>query len=303
MKAKYISESFSLWTKITDRTEHAIRSGSLHSVPTESLFLEDDGIQFFVRILKVLSLKAEAKKREIEIAKSTGKTVNPFLPYEEDLFVSDISSTHLCLLNKYNVVKYHLLIVTREFEDQEMLMTLEDFEAMWLCMAQFDSLSFYNGGTVAGASQSHKHLQLIPLPLTPKEPKVPIEPVFESVTYHNLIGAASRLPFVHAFIRLNPAWINSPTEAAKKTFDCYNDMLNFVGIKDIGNGRQSGPYNFIATKDWMFLVPRSEEFYRSISVNSLGFAGTLLVKNEEELKLLKKLGPMNLLRSVAVAEQ
>ena len=300
MKTKYISESFSLWTKIIDRTEHAIRSGALHSIPTESLFLKEDGIQFLVRILKNLSRKAEAKKREIELTKSTGKTVNPFLPYEEDMFVADVSGTHLCLLNKYNVVEHHLLIVTREFEDQEMLMTLEDFEAMWLCMAQFDSLSFYNGGAVAGASQPHKHLQLVPLPLAPKGPKVPIEPIFDSVTYHNIVGTTSRLPFVHALTRLNPDWINSPTEVAKRTFDYYHEMLNFVGIKDTGNGRQSGPYNLIATKDLMFLVPRSAEFFHSISVNSLGFAGALLVKNEEELKLLKKHGAMNLLKSVAV---
>ncbi|NIO40609.1 MAG: phosphorylase, partial [Burkholderiales bacterium] len=39
--------------------------------------------------------------------------MNPFLPYGKDLFVSDISETHLALLNKFNVIDYHLLIVTR----------------------------------------------------------------------------------------------------------------------------------------------------------------------------------------------
>src|SRR3990172_7531669 len=142
MKHDYISGHLSLWTKIIDRTANAIRCGALYSIPTESSFLQENGIWFFVRILANLSRKAEAKKKELQTTKSSGKTVNPFLPYEEAMFVTDISDTHLCLLNKYNVVEHHISIVTREFEDQEMLMNLKDFEAMWLCMAEFDSLSF-----------------------------------------------------------------------------------------------------------------------------------------------------------------
>ena len=40
-----------------------------------------------------------------------GKTApaNPFLPYEEDLYVCDLSPTHVCLLNKFNVVDHHFL--------------------------------------------------------------------------------------------------------------------------------------------------------------------------------------------------
>jgi ATP adenylyltransferase len=34
-------------------------------------------------------------------------------------------------------------------------------------------------------------------------------------------------------------------------------------------------------------------------VNSLGFAGSLLVKNHEQLALLKTLGPMTILQGVA----
>ena len=48
----------------------------------------------------------------------------------------------------------------------------------------------------------------------------------------------------------------------------------------------------------MMVVPRSQEKYLGISVNSLGFAGSLLVKNEEKLTQLKAVGPLNLLQAV-----
>ncbi|MGE5894106.1 MAG: hypothetical protein ACM34I_08640 [bacterium] len=50
----------------------------------------------------------------------------------------------------------------------------------------------------------------------------------------------------------------------------------------------------------MLLVPRSRESFDSISINSLGFAGALLVRTRVQLEILKKHGPMNALTSVAV---
>ena len=46
------------------------------------------------------------------------------------MFVADVSDTHLCLLNKFNVIEHHLLIVTRKFEHQETLLTVRDFQAV-----------------------------------------------------------------------------------------------------------------------------------------------------------------------------
>ena len=44
---------------------------------------------------------------------------NPFLPYEEDLYVRHLEPNHVLLLNKFNVVENHLLVVTREFESRQ----------------------------------------------------------------------------------------------------------------------------------------------------------------------------------------
>jgi ATP adenylyltransferase len=53
------------------------------------------------------------------------------------------------------------------------------------------------------------------------------------------------------------------------------------------------------TREWMLIVPRKFEEFESISVNSLGFAGALLVKNQQQMQLLKNISPINLLNHVA----
>ena len=80
-------------------------------------------------------------------------------------------------------------------------------------------------------------------------------------------------------------------------------MLKHVGLETPeteGTKRQSSPYCLLITREWMLLVPRSQEFFNSISINSLGFAGALLVRNSEQMNILKKLGPMTALKSVAL---
>lgn len=292
-----------LWAKVSGRMQEALHSGALQFLPTESAFVEQGGINFLVRLLPQLIRKDEAKKKQDEEAVNSGKEFNPFLPYEEDLFVADVSDTHLCLLNKYSIVDHHILIITRAFEEQETLLTLQDFEAMWICLSEIDGLVFYNGGKLAGASQRHKHLQLVPLPLVPQGPKIPIEPAIASACFQGVVGTTPSFPFVHAIAQLDPNWVQSPLDAACATLECYRTLLQAVGLngdaKESGS-RQTGAYNLIATRQWMMLVPRSLEFFSSIPVNSLGFAGTLLVRNEQQMQMLKEIGPLTVLKNVAV---
>ena len=160
LEDKILLKPGTLWTSVKERTEYALQCGALLSIPTEFEFVEQDGVRFLVRILSNLNRKKAAKDKQEKQSATSGEEFNPFLPYEEDLFVADISDTHVCILNKFNVVDYHLLIITRGFEEQESLLTLEDFTAMWVCLADFDGLAFYNSSKTAGASQRHKHLQL-----------------------------------------------------------------------------------------------------------------------------------------------
>jgi len=283
---------------VAKRTKHALQCGALQPLSTKCEFIEQGNIHFVIQVLPNLARKDEAKQQEQTT--NPRKEFNPFLPYDEDLFVADISHTHVCLLNKFNVIDNHLLIVTRSFEEQESLLTLQDFEAMGACLAEVEGLAFYNAGKTAGGSQRHKHLQLVPLPLAPRGARIPTEPLLVSANFQNSVGMASGFPFMHAIAQLDPRWIESPRAGAAATLACYHNLLTAVGLQQGSNNRQPGAYNLLATRQWMLLIPRSQESFESISVNALGFAGTLLVRSEKQLQLLKDYGPMAILSKVAV---
>lgn len=295
-------EAGTLWQRIVAQTEYALQCGALLSIPTAYEFVEQEGVRFLVRMLANLVRKEAAKKEQDRVTATSGKEFNPFLPYETDLFVADLSETHLCLLNKYNVVDHHILIITRDFEEQESLLTLADFEAMAVCLAEMNGLAFYNGGKVAGASQRHKHLQLVPFPLLPDGECIPISSLLQ-FPLEDKITTLPALPFVHAFTSLDVDWVNAPTIAAQIALDRYYALLHAVGLqtdKKAPDQKQPGAYNLLTTREWMLLVPRSQESFENIPVNSLGFAGTLLVRNQEQMQFLKQLGPMNLLSQVGI---
>ena len=83
-----------------------------------------------LRVVTNLARKAAERTRQDVLTVGRGEDENPFLPYDEELFVADLSDTHVALLNKYNVLDHHLLLVTRAFEEQESLLTRGDFEAL-----------------------------------------------------------------------------------------------------------------------------------------------------------------------------
>lgn len=288
-----------LWKNILRVTDKAIETGALQRIGTEHAFIEDGGMRFLVRMVTGLRRKDEARREQTKKSQP-GKEVDPFLPPEQDLLVGDISDTHIAVLNKFNVVEHHLLIVTRAFVDQKMLLTLDDFEALRTCMVEYDGLAFYNGGREAGASQAHKHLQIVPLPLALTGPAIPLEPLLNGAPGEG-IGIVPGLPFRHAFVRINFTTRDSVRENAQSMFDLYGELLRQCGVNQPHPAalvRQTAPYCFLATNDWMLVVPRTTEFFEDISLNSLAFAGSLFIKNEQQLARLKIVGPLNALKSV-----
>lgn len=290
-----------LWGCITAATRHALAAGALHPIETRCDYIEEDGISFAVR--RVSSL--ERKEREAVTRRGQPRG-DPFLPYERDLYVADLGARYVVLLNKYNVFDHHVLLVTREYEDQEQWLTQDDFEALWCCMAAFDGLGFYNGGRRAGASQPHKHLQVVPLPLAGVGNAVPIAPLFTGTALDRPVNVIPRLPYVHAAVPVRPHWLQVPRDGGREARAAYAAMLHAVGLSPgprLEGARQSAPYNLIATREWMLLVPRRRETYHSITINSLGLAGALLVKDDTQFTLLKRRGPMAALTHVTLMRE
>jgi ATP adenylyltransferase len=278
-----------LANRIESTTARASRDGSLIPIPTEARIVEDGGIEFLIHITTLQEKKTRAKKDQLS------RPFNPFLPPDPDLFIGDVGLGHLMVLNKFNVLARHLLIVTREFEEQERLLNRDDFSALGACMSEIDGLGFYNGGTVAGASQPHKHLQLVPLPLEPGKRPTPIDAVIPSNTAAGVPSSVDAFDFTHALIPLDGRPITA--DRAGEFLEHYTLACGLVGVHD-----ETRPYNLLLTRRWMLVVPRTREFWQGVSINALGFAGSLLVRNREELDALERTGPLSILKSVVEDE-
>lgn len=283
------------WPRLLERERHALACGALQPIETDQSLLESEGVTWRVR--RVSSLARKVKERERGQTRGDTSPRNPFLPPEADLTIGAVGSGHLCIFNKFNVIEHHILLVTRDFEQQECLLTRADLAALAYCLREHDGLGFYNGGRVAGASQPHKHLQWIPLPVADTGPAVPIAPLLDATDPAGRIGRCPSLPVPHTFVRLE----SKALETSEILYRHYAGLLETLGIEALsvdGEIRQSAPYNVLLTRDWMLAVPRTRECHMGISVNALGFAGSLFVMKPEQLEQVAATGPLALLQAV-----
>ncbi|WP_321789780.1 ATP adenylyltransferase family protein [Paraburkholderia sp. J94] len=286
------------------QTRHALQCGALKPIETVLTHLDEGGVRFAVRQVSSLARKEMARRTEVSQGNApAAPRRNPFLPCEDDLCVGALTPTHLALLNKYNVIDDHLLIVTRRFVPQEALLDRDDFTALLVALRGFDALGFYNGGEAAGASQLHKHLQAVPLPLDARGPAVPMEVLWPSAQMESGLARVPNLPFAHAFATLDLLQ-GSADDAAHDAWQTYRALLDAIGIGAIdvdGLAHQRAPYNLLVTRRWMLMVPRAQERVEGISINALGFAGSLFVRDAQQCDTLAQIGPMTALARVASA--
>ena len=63
-------------------------------------------------------------------------------------------------------------------------------------------------------------------------------------------------------------------------------------------------YNLLLTRNFLFIALRNieavKEDNKTVTVNSLGFAGTHAVKREEDLELINKYSPIGILDKVSM---
>lgn len=252
--------------QIRRATARAVSAGALNPIDTRIERIEDEGIGFAVRIADNLRGKSAA-------GQSRPRDFDPFLPYDEDLWVADASPTHVCLLNKFQVLAEHLLIVTRAFEDQNAPLGEEDFIALHRCIGEFPSLGFYNSGPDAGASQRHKHMQVVPLPLCD--------------------WASLPLPFDRL------AALGIPHQAAAAPASGWTVAALLQAYREKRGTSQA--YNLLVTSTHLIVVPRRQESAANISINALGFVGSFFVPDEAAVASVRSEGPANLLRRVVAS--
>jgi len=175
---------------------------------------------------------------------------------------------HVILFNKFALRRHHLLVISRHFEAQTSPITRNNFSATLEAMRMFEDqgrnwLAFYNCGKDAGASQPHRHFQMIPF--SPNG--IPIETTMTAGPGRALIPAYKE--FQHYFVRFND-FISA-------------ELLhhNYVqAVSELPPGCDS--YNVLFTLRWFLLIPRASESAHGVSMNSLAFAGCIMMRGEAE---------------------
>jgi ATP adenylyltransferase len=79
----------------------------------------------------------------------------------------------------------------------------------------------------------------------------------------------------------------------------YRALAARTGVR-LAAGRPTDPYNLLVTRRWMLMVPRRRESFDGVSINALGFAGSILIRNKGQWEAVQRAGPIGVLRGVAV---
>ena len=273
------------------QSDRALASGALVPLAMNLRIVDERGIPFQVRHASGLAAKSLA--RALQSGSQAAAPYDPFEPFEPAMFVADVEtndergarSTHVLLLNKFPAIAGHVVLVTRRSAPQLGVPTHEDFVAMAQLTHSMNGLLFYNGGPIAGASQDHRHFQLVP--------RTGPWPIEEALT--------RELPFRHALVRHDLASATSPERATEALEHAFRAACAELAIDLSGT---MTPLNFLATREWMMVVPRTREHWideesgGKISVNALGFAGLLLLRSEDLLPPLQRFGLLRMLDSM-----
>ena len=143
-------------------------------------------------------------------------------------------------------------------------------------MKAMDGFLFYNSSPTAGASQSHKHLQVIPVSSLPNK-KIPIqEKVLETIKRSQGLPRSQPSLNEEDDKKKDKTFILSEYQSFKHIFHtCQASQLSHLQTEEhlkslartyhssyleclqvLNNADGKLPYNFMVTKDWMMMVLR-----------------------------------------------
>ena len=226
--------------------------------------------------------------------RAAGPKPNPFLPWDQRLEVERIGDSHVVILNKYPVQSAHMLLITQTWQPQTGWLSLDDWRALALVDATTTGLWFFNSGPNAGASQPHRHLQLLP--------RAAGEPICARQDWFRRCAAGSTAQADDLLFRSSRvAPLTSPL-TGEMLHQIYLSLAGELGLGSPSNDScPRGAYNLLLSRQWMAIVRRQTEGIRGFSVNALGFAGSLLSTDESDREWIQRSGPEALLRAVIEA--
>lgn len=273
------------WQQALATGERALAQGAL--VPLATELLETPQLAPF-ELRKLMS-------RTPKHLRAGGPKPNPFLPWEPELEVARLPPGHVLLLNKFPVQPGHVLVITDHWAPQAGWLTPKDWQAVARIAADTGGLWFFNSCAAAGASQPHRHLQL--LPRHPGETSCPLAERFLALlTTGSCESSADHFPWAFALSRRSDPVGHTDLQAIYS-----RHMKELLLGHPSGDPQPRQPYNLLFDDQWFLTVRRCREHAAGFSINALGFAGYLLETEHSNRPWLERHGPWALLQAVAAA--
>ena len=268
------------WEKALRKTKISINSKSLFPLNTIDITKNIyKGKDFVIRELDITKFK---KNNLI------GPKINPFKPWDNILEIDSIGKYHQLILNKYPVQLGHILLITNEWKEQNGWMDIKDWEAIKKVNKDTTGLWFFNSGPLAGASQPHRHVQL--LRRNASEISCPREKwILNLSKVKDKNDKFSKNIVIKKF---------SKSLNEENIHQIYKELTNKLGLGEPNIDKKPRyPYNLIFTDKWIVLIKRKTDNLYGISINALGFAGYILVTEKSDIQYLKEHGPEKLLEN------
>ena len=268
------------WEKALEQTNISINENSLYPLETKVVTSEFyDKNDFIFRKLDTSKFKKKI---------SYGPKQNPFNPWEKILEIEKIGNHHQLILNKYPVQKGHILLITNSWKPQNGWLDINDWVAIQKVNKDTSGLWFFNSSPIAGASQPHRHIQL--LRRSNGQVSCPREKWFLDLEISNDNKTKLKKSIIVSKFSFQ--------ESSSYIYNLYLELTKKIGLGDPFNDEKPRyPYNILITNNWIAIIRRRFDHLHGFSVNGLGFAGYLLITDKSDINYLKKYGPEKLLEN------
>ncbi len=277
-----------IWSKALEISKKAIEFGAVIPLETKKYNPDDYHSDYELRFLN-----SPIPNYLIEY----GPKKNPFIPWDSRLKIQSINDNHTLILNKYPVQLGHMLLITNSWKAQNHLLNIDDFEAIANVDNDTTGLWFFNSSKEAGASQPHRHFQLLPRHFNER-----ICPRYD--WFCSLLSNKNSIESDISHCISIKFRSKTTDSQASDLFNSYQTMVNEMnlGSTEIFD-KPLKPYNLLITSDWIALIKRVRDRSNGFSINALGFAGYFLGTDKSDVDTLIKFGPEKILCDVIENEE
>ncbi|KAI0408600.1 HIT-like domain-containing protein [Xylaria palmicola] len=274
-------------------------NGDLIYYPTQVAILTLGSLAFQLRYSPSLAQKPKPPPP----VEPKARPFNPFENPSPALLVAQLPPSHRLVLNKFAVVPEHFILATSDFKPQTHLLEAGDVAAAYACVQAYrdageELFVFFNSGEHSGASQPHRHLQLLPVERM-KDGLEKIEHKNEwAVLADKVRGKEHMLPFA---IFTSPISAEMSAEERHRAYlSLYKRAVHaaMAGVEAVETGEAQISYNLAMTSTCMAICPRTAEGMPirdqngdevgKVALNGTVLAGTALVKTQAEWDTLRR---------------